>query len=184
MSTLRVGTISNVAGTSSATSDTLVSSASTRQYAEFALRGGDLSSPATISANNSTTIVPLTRSNIASGISLNTSTYVWTHNSLGVYKANLSYRQDGGADIWTQYAVRNTTLATTAGTSVRCGSVNSGHPSVWTIVYEVSNVEHTFGVYGWSAGTITVQCGNFGGVSSAWSGTTSDAVRLVIERVS
>lgn len=183
MSYLRVGNVQNVGATKTATSDSVIDSAS-RAFADFSVKGGDITSPTTVAANNSTTLVPLTRSNYASGITLNTSTYLWTHSQIGYYKITLSYRQDSGGDVWIQYAVKDATAGTVTGTSVRCGSQNSGHPAVYSFVYQVTSTSNSYGIYGWANGTVTARHSNYDGVASAWSSTTGDGIKVLIERVS
>jgi hypothetical protein len=185
MSTLRVSNLSNLGGTKSSTSSAIADNiANSRAYGDFSVRGGDISSPTTV-ASSGQTRVPLTRSNSASGITLNTSTYQWTHATIGAYRLVLQYRQEAGGDTWTQFAVKDDTSNTIAGVSVRTGTAYIGNPSTWEIIYLVDSITDVYALYGWcAAGPITVRHSNYDGVSSPFSGTTSDGIKVLVMKVS
>jgi hypothetical protein len=177
-SSLKVDQISTTDGSVTVTTNNLAF----RHYAEFAYASNGSGGDITVAANNSSTKVPFTRVVYNNGIVGDIANSQWTHTQAGVYKLLLTYRQNSGTDIWVQYAVRNNTSSGYVGTSVRCGSVNSSHPSVWEFTYNVDALGATYSLMGWANGTITV-LQNFSGVSSAWSGTTSDIVKIIIYRL-
>ena len=180
-SILKVDQLTSTDGTTSATVANMASLIS-RPYAELAYAGNGTGADITVAATNTTTKVPFTRSVYISGISADTVNYTWTHAQTGVYKMTLSYRQNSGGDVWVQYAMYKNNPSSLVGTSVRCGAVNSSHPAVWSFNYLVDSTTANYSLYGWSAGTVTV-IQNFSAVASAWSGTTSDIIKLVIEKI-
>lgn len=159
-----------------------VASATNRPCAElaYAASGG---AAITMAANNSTTIVPFTRTVLSNQISANSATSSWIHAQTGIYQLILTYRQESGGDIWTQYAVRKNTPSALAGTSVRSGTNNGGHPAHWTFLYSVDSTTASYSLYGWANGTIVTRQ-TLDSVSSAWSAQTSDVIKIIIEKVS
>lgn len=180
-SILKVDQITTVDSTSSVTIAGLAT-VSNRPYAElaYAASGG---AALTLAAANSNTIVPFTRTAIGNQISANSVNFSWVHAQTGVYKITLTYRQESGADVWTQYAVRKNSPSALAGTSVRCGTNNSGNPAVWTFMYTVDSTTASYSLYGWANGTIVTRQ-TLDSISSAWSAQTSDVIKIIIEKVS
>lgn len=160
-----------------------VAAVTNKPYAELAYAGNGTGSDITVAATNSTTKVPFTRAVYANGVSVDTVNYTWTHSQTGLYQVTLTYRQNSGGDVWVQYAMYKNSPSALVGTSMRCGSANSSHPATWPFTYYVDSTTASYTMYGWSAGTVTV-LQNFSGVSSSWSGTTSDIIKIIITKVS
>ena len=180
-SILKVDQLTTTDGTSSATIANMATLLN-KPYAElaWAANGG---AALTVAANNSTTKVPFSRSVYINQISADTVNYTWTHSQTGYYLLHLSYRQESGADIWTQYAVQKNSPLTIAGTSVRSGSANGGNPANWHLSYYVDSTTANYSLYGWANGTLTVRQ-TLDSTSSAWSAQTSDIIKIIIEKIS
>lgn len=181
-SILKVDQITTTDSSSSVTTANLAA-ISNRPYAELAYASNGTGADITVAATNSTTKVAFNRTAIGNQISADYVNYTWTHAQTGTYKVTLTYRQNSGADVWVQYAMYKNSPSALVGTSMRCGSVNSSHPAVYPFLYTVDSTTASYSLYGWSAGTVTV-LQNFASVSSAWSGTTSDIIKIEIEKVS
>jgi hypothetical protein len=180
-STLKVDQLITVDNSSTITVGN-VATAINRPYAEFAYASNGTGSDITVAAANSTTKVAFNRVVYANAISSDLVNYTWTHSQTGLYKVTLTYRQNSGGDVWIQYAMYKNTPSALVGTSMRCGAANSSQPAVWDFTYYVDSTTSSYTLYGWSAGTITVMQ-NFSGVSSAWSGTTSDIIKIIVNKI-
>jgi hypothetical protein len=180
-SILKVDQLTTTDGTSSATVANM-STLLNKPYAElaWAANGG---AALTVANNNSTTKVPFSRSVYINQISADTVNYTWTHAQTGYYQLLLSYRQESGADIWTQYAVQKNSPLTLVGTSVRAGSANGGNPAHWNLSYYVDSTTANYSLYGWTNGTLTVRQ-TLDSTSSAWSAQTSDIIKIIITKIS
>jgi hypothetical protein len=181
-SILKVDQIATVDNSSSVTIAGMATQIN-KPYAEFAYASNGTGSDITIAANNNTTKVSYTRVVYSNQISSDVANLQWSHGQTGIYRITVTYRQSTGADIWMQYAVYKNSPSALAGTSVRCGSVNSSHAATYEFYYTVDSTTAGYSLYGWANGTITVAQA-FGGTSSSFSGTTGDIIKIIIQKVS
>jgi hypothetical protein len=122
-------------------------------YGEFACIYSN-SSTVTV-ASSSVAKIPLNSSVFSSGISLNTSTNVWTHSNTGKYKVSLTFRQanvnssTGINDVWCHYAVKKNN-ASVVGRSARIATSSNGSLMSLSFIYNVDSTTDTYGIYGWA----------------------------------
>ena len=117
-------------------------------------------------------------------ITPNTTTSTWTHAYTGVYKAEISYRQASGGDVWTVFAITKNGQEDAVGVSVRTGSTNNFFDQR-ELVYTVDSTTATYQVQHWVQATGKTVLSDFAG-KPGWSNydtltgnTTGDTGRMV-----
>jgi len=117
-------------------------------------------------------------------ITPDTTTSTWTHAYTGVYKAEVSFRQASGGDVWTVLAITKNGQIDAVGVSVRTGSTNNFFDQR-EIVYTVDSTTATYQVQHWVQLTGKTVTSDFAG-KPGWSNydtlvgnTTGDTGRMV-----
>jgi hypothetical protein len=112
------------------------------------------------------------------------STSTWTHAYTGVYKAEISFRQASGGDVWTVLAITKNGQVDAVGISVRTGSTNNFFDQR-EIVYTVDSTTATYQVQHWVQATGKTTTSDFAG-KPGWTNydtltgsTTGDTGRMV-----
>jgi hypothetical protein len=188
MSTLRVDTITNAAGTVTVPVADLRKVAFANMYYSVNDAAGSL----TISSTAGTGAkMQFNKAGPSQNITVNTGTSTWTHTYTGTYRIFCAYRQGSGGDIWTVLAVTKGGDTVAVGISARTGSEDS-HNENYTVIYTVDSTEATYQLQQWTATTTKTVSSDFAG-KPTWTnydtlcgGTTGDNGRMVdyfIERL-
>jgi hypothetical protein len=117
-------------------------------------------------------------------ITPDTTTSTWTHAYTGVYKAEVSFRQASGGDVWTVLAITKNGQIDAVGVSVRTGSTNNFFDQR-EIVYTVDSTTATYQVQHWVQSTGKTVTSDFAGnpgwanYSTLVGNTTGDIGRMV-----
>lgn len=81
-------------------------------------------------------------------ITVDVSNNRWSHASTGVYALHMMYRQNGGGDVWAQYAVTKDGSSNSVGYTARVGSTDSEERS-FHLIYRVDSTSSTYQLQGW-----------------------------------
>ena len=190
MSTLRVDTITNAAGTVTVPVADLRKVAFANMYYSVNDAAGSL----TISGTGGTGAKMLFNfAGPSQNITLNPgiSTSTWTHTFTGTYRISVAYRQATGGDIWTVFAVTKGGDTVATGISARVASADSRFDNHF-VIYTVDSTSATYQLQQWTASTTKSVTSDFSG-KPTWTnydtlvgGTTGDNGRMVdyfIERL-
>jgi len=188
MSTLRVDTITNAAGTVTVPVADLRKVAFANMYYSVNDAAGSLTIASTTGVG---TQMLFNRAGPSQNITLNTGTSTWTHTYTGTYRIFCAYRQATGGDVWTVLAVTKDGNTVATGISARTGSADSRFDQHF-VVYTVDSTTATYQLQQWtttSAKTVTsdfVSKPTWTNYDTLCGGTTGDNGRMVdyfIERL-
>lgn len=134
-------------------------------------------------ASNAGTSVPLTHTLFEKGITRTGNT--WTHAAKGRYMVQIQYRQQGGSDRWTQYAITKDGATNAVGQSARTGSADSAVADNFIWSYTVDSTTAAYRIVGWQLAADKVVLGTNGMSGDApWTGVTRQGLVVNVWRVS
>lgn len=188
MSTLRVDTITNAAGTVTVPVADLRKVAFANMYYSVNDAAGSLTIASTAGTG---TQMLFNKTGPSQNITVNAGTSTWTHTYIGTYRISCAYRQATGGDVWTVLAVTKDGNTVATGVSARTGSADSRFDQHF-VVYTVDSTTATYQLQQWVQATGKTVTSDFVG-KPTWTnydtlvgGTTGDNGRMVdyfIERL-